>query len=401
MSTVRGPEPLSFRRLPPSGFNQLEQLDLSHAARFLEPLAAILDVVRARPAHHLSTIQRQGRLAGFYVVHPDRRDAACWWLGWLAIDRAHQGQGLGRAALAAALSGLARLARIRRIRLLVAPGNAPALRLYQAAGFKPVGTWPHTGERVMEWTAPATTRPDAVTIPALTLVLAMLMRLYRRGVPPAARMSGEFHGPPDARNPADHPGRHRPRCPSGRTPAPRHRARPPRLTMRLYRLGTTRHPIWDGAGAARHGGRWNPLGTHVIYAAGSLALAMLERMVQRGELAGTLLIEADVPGDVPWTDLLAAPPLGWRALGSPEAVAAGHAWLEAGQTALLRVPSAIVPREPNWMINPSHPDADRIGVKPPEILEWDPRLFGIPSPPQGEPAALPLGGSRDTSPHPH
>lgn len=198
MSTVRGPEPLSFHRLQPSGFTQLEQLDLTHASPFLEPLAAILDFVRARPAHHLTTIQRGGRLAGFYVVHPDRRDAACWWLGWLAVDRAHQGNGLGRAALATAMSGFARLARCRRIRLLVAPGNAAALRLYRAAGFKRAGTWPPTGELVMEWTGPGIARPDTVVVPALTLVLAMLMRLWRRGVPPAARMSGEFHGPPKA-----------------------------------------------------------------------------------------------------------------------------------------------------------------------------------------------------------
>lgn len=150
--------------------------------------------------------------------------------------------------------------------------------------------------------------------------------------------------------------------------------------MRLYRLGTVPHPVWDGAGAALHGGRWNPPGAPVIYAAGSLALAMLERLVQRRALGGTMVVEAEAPDDLPWTDLLEAPPVGWRSLGSPEAVAAGQAWLREGRTALLRVPSALVPREPNWMVNVRHPDAKQIEAGTPEPLGWDPRLFGIPEP---------------------
>ncbi len=150
--------------------------------------------------------------------------------------------------------------------------------------------------------------------------------------------------------------------------------------MRLYRLGTRAFPVWDGGGAASVGGRWNPVGTAVIYAAGSLALAMLERLVQRHRLGETLLVEASVPDDVMIEDMLAAPPANWRALGSPEAVAAGGAWAASRRTALLRVPSALVPREPNYLVNPAHPDAARIVVGAVERLEWDSRLFGVPAP---------------------
>ena len=107
---------------------------------------------------------------------------------------------------------------------------------------------------------------------------------------------------------------------------------------------------------------------------------MLERLVQRRSLGQTLLVVAEVPDDVPWTDLLDEPPTGWRSLGSPEAVAAGAAWLQQRKTALLRVPSALVPREPNWMINVEHSDSARISVGRPEMIEWDARLFGIPAP---------------------
>ncbi len=150
--------------------------------------------------------------------------------------------------------------------------------------------------------------------------------------------------------------------------------------MRLYRLGTRLHPVWDGTGAALVGGRWNQPGVAVIYAAYALSLAMLERLVQRRNLGDTLLVEAEVPDDLAWDDLMADPPRGWRALGSPEAAAAGAAWAAAGRTALLRVPSALVPREANWVVNPNHPDAARIQVTPAEPLEWDTRLFGIPAP---------------------
>ncbi|MGG5820312.1 RES family NAD+ phosphorylase [Falsiroseomonas sp. HW251] len=150
--------------------------------------------------------------------------------------------------------------------------------------------------------------------------------------------------------------------------------------MQLFRLGTAAHPVWDGAGAAAHGGRWNAPGQAVIYAAGSLALAMLERLVQRRGFGATLVVTAEVPDDVAFEDLLAAPPGGWRSLASPSAVAAGAAWIAAGRTALLRVPSAVVPREANFVVNPAHPDAARIRVGRAETLDWDPRLFGIPAP---------------------
>ncbi len=75
-----------------------------------------------------------------------------------------------------------------------------------------------------------------------------------------------------------------------------------------------------------------------------------------------------------------APPANWRALGSPEAAAAGGRWLASRSAPLLRVPSALVPREANYLVNPAHPDAARLIVSDPEPLEWDTRLFGVPKP---------------------
>ena len=198
MPTIRGITPL-FQPIAHADLGRLSTLHLDGAERFLEPLAEILQFVRLGPAHTVVGILADGELAGFYVVHPDRRDRACWWLGWLAIDSRHQGAGLGRAAMAAVMARLRQINGCRRIRLLVAPENAPALRLYQRAGFKPVDTWPATGETVMQCVQPQTTpseqRVDLV-LNAYSLIQAMWLRLWRRGAPPAAQLSGEFHGPP-------------------------------------------------------------------------------------------------------------------------------------------------------------------------------------------------------------
>lgn len=118
----------------------------------------------------------------------------------------------------------------------------------------------------------------------------------------------------------------------------------------------------------------------VIYASATQSLAMLERLVQRQNLEHTLPVIAEVPAELEIEDLMPDPPPNWRALGSPDAAAAGGAWLASKRTPLLRVPSAIVPSEANYLVNPAHPDAGLIRAGRPELLEWDARFFGIGAP---------------------
>ena len=53
----------------------------------------------------------------------------------------------------------------------------------------------------------------------------------------------------------------------------------------------------------------------------------------------------------------------------------GGTWLAGGSTALLRVPSAIVPETFNVLLNPAHPDAKRIVVARATEHVMDPRLL--------------------------
>ncbi|WP_424814263.1 GNAT family N-acetyltransferase [Roseococcus sp. YIM B11640] len=152
MSSLRGGLPLHHRRIGRADLAAVQLLDLDpdQVERFLGPLPEILETVRRGPLHSLIGVEAAGRPIGFYVLHPDRRDAACWWLGWLAISRSQQGMGHGRRIMEAVIARLRLVPGCRRIRLLVAPDNPGALRLYQRAGFRLQATWPATGELLLE-----------------------------------------------------------------------------------------------------------------------------------------------------------------------------------------------------------------------------------------------------------
>ena len=137
----------------------------------------------------------------------------------------------------------------------------------------------------------------------------------------------------------------------------------------------------SGAGAKDTGGRWNAAGDPLVYASETQALACLETLVHLN--AGGLplnryLVSVTIPASV-WagmrTETPGSLPVGWDADPSGRAsIQFGTAWIRSVASALLRVPSVIVPDEYNVLINPLHPDSRAvIAVK---IRKWlyDPRL---------------------------
>ena len=137
----------------------------------------------------------------------------------------------------------------------------------------------------------------------------------------------------------------------------------------------------SGAGAKATGGRWNSPGVPVVYASQTRALACLETVVHLG--AGGLplnryLVQLDVP-DAIWADAReetsASLPVGWDAEPAGRAsIAFGSAWIRASSSALLIVPSVIVPEEFNVLINPRHPDSAQISAAKLRRWLYDPRL---------------------------
>jgi RES domain-containing protein len=135
----------------------------------------------------------------------------------------------------------------------------------------------------------------------------------------------------------------------------------------------------DGEGARRAGGRWNPPGTRMVYAASSLSLATLEVMVhlEDYQLLRTLYctIRLEFPaGLVEWLMEDRRPP-GWDAPAAGEASRRlGDEWIRSGRSAVLAVPSVVTTGEWNYLLNPGHPEFFRITAGDTVPFQLDARL---------------------------
>jgi len=152
---------------------------------------------------------------------------------------------------------------------------------------------------------------------------------------------------------------------------------PPQTVWRLTRK-TYADDAFSGEGARRFGGRFNSPGTRAIYAAESLALALVETLVgliDYDDLYQYVFFRVELNTShvevLPREDL----PDGWDA--RPPAVASRQvcdAWLGEKRSVALQVPSVVVPYSYNYVLNPGHPAFDEIEVHDPEELPVDPRL---------------------------
>lgn len=136
---------------------------------------------------------------------------------------------------------------------------------------------------------------------------------------------------------------------------------------------------FDGEGARPYGGRWNSPGTAVVYASESRALSLLEVLAglhSPGAVQGYSLIPATFDDGLV-TELLPRDlPEGWRGHPPPSATQRiGDDWAARQRSAVLRVPSALVPEEFNYLLNPAHPDFGRIEIGEAAPLAIDPRLL--------------------------
>ncbi len=131
-----------------------------------------------------------------------------------------------------------------------------------------------------------------------------------------------------------------------------------------------------GAGAKATGGRWNDKELAVLYTSESRALACMETLVHfkaGGLPLNRYLVRIDIPEAV-WakaqTETEATMPVGWDAEPAGRAsLRFGSDWLKGKATALLILPSVIVPEELNILINPIHPDSR--GVSATKVRRWN------------------------------
>jgi RES domain-containing protein len=125
--------------------------------------------------------------------------------------------------------------------------------------------------------------------------------------------------------------------------------------------------------------RWNTAGQYIIYTAASASLACLENVVHRGAeglQAPFKLMRLAIPDqllieEVPATLL----PADWQQVTSyPQCQEIGSAWYQLRRSAVLKVPSAIITSEANYLLNTSHPDFGQIKLVSTEDFVFDPRI---------------------------
>ncbi len=151
--------------------------------------------------------------------------------------------------------------------------------------------------------------------------------------------------------------------------------------MRVFRIARkpfARHPL-DGRGGLFASGRWHTPRRLVVYTSSSLALASLEVLVHCDiELVPTDLvaIEISVPDALRVKTIpVAKLPRNWRTYPAPRGLQKlGDAWLDSVSTCVLRVPSALIPSEDNFILNPKHADMAKLKVVRKFDFRFDPRV---------------------------
>ncbi|GAA5184371.1 RES family NAD+ phosphorylase [Niveibacterium umoris] len=152
------------------------------------------------------------------------------------------------------------------------------------------------------------------------------------------------------------------------------------MTLTVWRLVTARFAdsAFSGEGARLYGGRWNRKHVPMVYTAATQSLAMLELLVQDDPLrARYVMIPAFFPADLPIEQITSASlPDGWRELAAREHLQQiGSDWVQSGRSAVLAVPSAVIPSETNYLLNPRHADFSRIQIGSPLEFITDLRLI--------------------------
>ena len=151
--------------------------------------------------------------------------------------------------------------------------------------------------------------------------------------------------------------------------------------IRAWRLikASHAHKAFTGEGARLWGGRWNSKGIRIIYTAESLSLAALEVMVHThlyNALKNYVCIPIDFHPRLSQSIPIENLPDNWRADPIPESVRAiGDRWVQNQESVILKVPSAIIPTESNYLINPSHPDFKKMVIHSSQQFSFDSRLL--------------------------
>lgn len=153
-------------------------------------------------------------------------------------------------------------------------------------------------------------------------------------------------------------------------------------TVCAYRLVKTKliNNAFTGDGAKNYGGRWNSKGKACVYSAASESLAILEIFVHIKDyslLQNYTLLQVELPGsEIQYIDHKKLPKCWQDQPAPPETALFGDRWLESCQGMVLAVPSVVVPREYNYILNPMHKNFSNTINKAKKLqFSPDPRFY--------------------------
>jgi len=153
--------------------------------------------------------------------------------------------------------------------------------------------------------------------------------------------------------------------------------------MIVYRLGKKAYcRDLSGKGAELYGGRWNSKGTALLYTSASRALAFAEVAVH---LPFGLtprdygIVSIEIPDAIPISQLREKDlPPHWRDYPHGDSTQQiGDAFAAAGKSLVLRVPSAVVPGDFNYLLNPAHPQMKEVTIMAVESFDFDSRFVSM------------------------
>jgi RES domain-containing protein len=151
--------------------------------------------------------------------------------------------------------------------------------------------------------------------------------------------------------------------------------------MEVFRLARKKYPIeLSGKGASIAGARWNSKGTEIIYTAQSRALAMAEVVVHLSLATlpkDFVMLSIDFPEDIK-IEILDDKKLqvGWNSFpNSFVTQIIGDDFIKQNTACVLKVPSAVVQGDFNFLINPYHDDFKKIKITGQADFPFDKRIF--------------------------
>jgi RES domain-containing protein len=136
---------------------------------------------------------------------------------------------------------------------------------------------------------------------------------------------------------------------------------------------------FDGESARIAGGRWNSPGVRVIYTSESAALAALEVLVHLGRSRSLpeyvifyCTFSESLVSDIDSATL----PTDWRTFPAPASLRfLGDTWAKSRSSAVMRVPSAVIEMESNYLLNPEHRDFGQLKISQGRPFPLDFRLL--------------------------